>query len=179
MAEGGIGRSVFAKLVVRQARGDAHAEKDVLSENPADAVSKMTQRYDNHHFKPMSPGIMLGPKPLAKHDEQFFQQPQLLQHWHKAVFYLFEACLHYFDDSQFLKDAFNKLEKAFIKKKKRHRKKYGGNAHISSEAGCDADGDDEDYEEQSCSMDGFNNVTGLIKNPASEDSESCESWGTE
>jgi hypothetical protein len=80
MAEGGVGRSVFAKLVVRQARGDAHAEKDVLSENPADTVSKVTPQYDNHHFKPMSPGIMLGTKPLAKHDEQCFEQPQLLQH---------------------------------------------------------------------------------------------------
>jgi hypothetical protein len=76
MMEGGIGRSVFAKLVVRQARDDAHAEKDVLSENPADAVSKVTSRYDNHHFKPMSPGIMLGPKTLAKHNEQCFKQPQ-------------------------------------------------------------------------------------------------------
>jgi hypothetical protein len=55
----------------------------------------------------MSPGIMLGPKPLAKHDEQCFEQPKLLQHWHKAVFYLLEACLHSFDDPQFLKDAFN------------------------------------------------------------------------
>jgi hypothetical protein len=55
----------------------------------------------------MSPGIILGPKPLVKHDEQCFEQPQLLQHWHKAVFYLFEACLHSFDDPQFLKDAFN------------------------------------------------------------------------
>jgi hypothetical protein len=78
MAEGGVGRSVFAKLVVRQARGDAHAEKDVLSENPADTVSKVTPQYDNHHFKPMSPGIMLGTKPLAKHDEQCFEQLQLL-----------------------------------------------------------------------------------------------------
>jgi hypothetical protein len=93
--------------VVRQARGNYHAEKDVLSENPTDAVSKVTPRYDNHHFKPMSPGIMLGPKPLAKHDEQCFEQPQLLHHWHTAVFYLFEACLHSFDDPQFLKDAFN------------------------------------------------------------------------
>jgi hypothetical protein len=71
------------------------------------------------------------------------------------------------------------LEKAFIKnKKKSHPKKHGGNVHISSEAGCDADGDDEDYDGQSCSMDGFNNVTGLVKNPASKDSESSESWGT-
>jgi hypothetical protein len=93
--------------VVRQVRDDAHAEKDVLIENRSDAVSKVTPRYDNHHFKPMSPGIMLGPKPLAKHDEQCFKQPQLLQHWHKAVFYLFEACLDSFDDPQFLKDAFN------------------------------------------------------------------------
>jgi hypothetical protein len=61
--------------VVLQARGDAHAEKDVLSENPANAVSKVTPWYNNHHFKPMSPGIMLGPKPLAKHDEQCFEQP--------------------------------------------------------------------------------------------------------
>jgi hypothetical protein len=44
-------------------------------------------------------------------------------------------------------DSIGKLEKAFIKKKKRHRKKHGGDVHISSEAGCDADGDDEDYEE--------------------------------
>jgi hypothetical protein len=104
---GEIGRSVFSKLVIRQARGDAHAEKDALSENPADAVSKMTARYVNHHVKPMSPGIMMGPKPLAKHDEQCSEQPQLLQHWYKAVFYLFETCLHSFDDPQFLKDAFN------------------------------------------------------------------------
>jgi hypothetical protein len=55
----------------------------------------------------MSPGIMLGPKPLAKRDEQCFEQPQLLQHWHKAVFYLYEVCLHFFDDPQFLKEAFN------------------------------------------------------------------------
>jgi hypothetical protein len=55
----------------------------------------------------MSPGIMLGPKPFEKHDEQCFEQSQLLQHWHKAVFYLFEACLQSFDDPQFLKDAFN------------------------------------------------------------------------
>jgi hypothetical protein len=77
---GEIGRSVFAKLVVWQAHGGAHAEKDVLSENPVDAVLKVIPRYDNHHFKPMSPDIMLGPKPLAKHDEQCFEQPQLLQH---------------------------------------------------------------------------------------------------
>jgi hypothetical protein len=39
------------------------------------------------------------------------------------------------------------LEKAFIKnKKKRHPKKHGGNVHICSEAGCDAAGDDEDYD---------------------------------
>jgi hypothetical protein len=107
MAEGGIGCSVFAKLVVRQARGDAHAEKDVLSENPADAFLKVTPRYDNYHFKPMSPGIMLGPKPLAKHNEQCFEQAQLLQHWHKAMFYLFEACLHPFDGPRFMKYAFN------------------------------------------------------------------------
>jgi hypothetical protein len=69
---GEIGRSVFSKLVVRQARGDDHDEKDVLSENPADTVSKVTPRYDNHHFKPMSPVIMLGPKPLAKYDEHRF-----------------------------------------------------------------------------------------------------------
>jgi hypothetical protein len=104
---GEIGRSVFAELVVRQAIGDAHAEKDVLSENSADAVSKVKPRYDNHNLKPMSPGIMLGPKPLAKHDEQCFEQPQLLQYWHKTVSYLFEACLHSVDDPQFLKDAFN------------------------------------------------------------------------
>jgi hypothetical protein len=61
--------------VVRQARGDAHAEKDALSENPADAVSKVTLRYDNRHFKPMSPGIMMGPKPFAKHNKQCFEQP--------------------------------------------------------------------------------------------------------
>jgi hypothetical protein len=106
MAEGGIGRPLFAKLVVRQARGDAHAEKDLVLENPADALSKVTPRYDNHHFKPMPPGIILGPKPLAKH-EKCFKHPQLLQHWHEAVFYLFKACLHSFDDSQLLKDAFN------------------------------------------------------------------------
>jgi hypothetical protein len=104
---GKIGRSVFSKLVVRQARGDAHAEKDVLSENPADVVSKSTPTYANHHFKPMSPGIMPSPKPLSKHDELCFEQQQLLQHWHKAVFYLFEACLHSLDNPQFLKDAFN------------------------------------------------------------------------
>jgi hypothetical protein len=63
-------------------------------------------------------------------------------------------------------DSVGKLEKAFIKNNKCHRKKHGGNVHISSEAGCDADGDDEDYKEQSCSMDGFNNVLGLVKNPA-------------
>jgi hypothetical protein len=88
---GKIGRSVFAKLVVRQARGDAYAEKDVLSENPADAVSKMTPRYENHHFKPMSPDTMQDWKPLAKHVEQCFEQPQFQQHWHKAVSYLFGA----------------------------------------------------------------------------------------
>jgi hypothetical protein len=72
------------------------------------------------------------------------------------------------------------LEKAFIKnKKKSNTKKHGGNVHISSEAGCDADGDDEDYDGRSCSTDGFNNVTGLVKNPASEDSESSESWDDE
>jgi hypothetical protein len=72
------------------------------------------------------------------------------------------------------------LEKAFIKnKKKGHPKKHGGNVHISSEAGCGVDGDDEDCDGQSYSMDGFNNVTGLVKNPASKDSESSESWGTE
>jgi hypothetical protein len=69
----------------------------------------VTTGYDNHHFKPMSPGIMLVPKPLAKHDEKCFKQPQLLQHCHKAVFYLFDACLHSFDDPQFLKDAFNMI----------------------------------------------------------------------
>jgi hypothetical protein len=37
------------------------------------------------------------------------------------------------------------IEKAFIKnKKKSHPKKHGGNVHISSEAGCDADGDDDE-----------------------------------
>jgi hypothetical protein len=72
------------------------------------------------------------------------------------------------------------IEKAFIKnKKKSHPKKNGGNVHISSEAGCDADGDDEDYDGQSCSTGGFNNVMGLVKNPASEDSESSESWDDE
>jgi hypothetical protein len=72
------------------------------------------------------------------------------------------------------------LENAFIKNnKKSHPKKHGVNVHISSEAGCDADGDDEDYDGQLCSTDGFNNVTGLVKNPASEDSESSESWDTE
>jgi hypothetical protein len=72
------------------------------------------------------------------------------------------------------------LEKAFIKNKKKiHSKKHGGNVHIISEAGCDADGDDEDYDGQSCSTDVFNNVTGLVKNPASEDSEPSESWDTE
>jgi hypothetical protein len=72
------------------------------------------------------------------------------------------------------------LEKAFIKnKKKSHPNKHGGNIHTSSEAGCDADGDDEDYDGQSCSTDGFNNVMGLVKNPASEDSESSGSWDTD
>jgi hypothetical protein len=72
------------------------------------------------------------------------------------------------------------LEKAFIKnKKKSHRNKHGGSVHIISEAGCDADGDDDDYDGQLCSTDGFNNVTGLVKNPASEDSESSDSWGEE
>jgi hypothetical protein len=88
---GELGGSVFAKLMVHQARGDAHAEKDVLSENPADAVSKMTPRYENHHFKPMSPDTMQDWKPLAKHVEQCFEQPQFQQHWHKAVSYLFGA----------------------------------------------------------------------------------------
>jgi hypothetical protein len=72
------------------------------------------------------------------------------------------------------------LENAFIKnKKKSHPKKHGGNVHIISDAGCDADGDDEDCDGQSCSTDGFNNVKGLVKNPASEDSESSESWDDE
>jgi hypothetical protein len=78
-------------------------------ERNGNKVAKVTSWYDNHHFKPMSPCIMLGPKPLVKHDEQCFEQPQLLQHWHKAVFNLFEACLHSFDDQQFLKDACNTL----------------------------------------------------------------------
>jgi hypothetical protein len=72
------------------------------------------------------------------------------------------------------------LENAFIKNnKKSHPKKHGVNVHISSEAGCDVDGDDEDYDEKSCSMEGFNSVTDLVKNTASEDSESSESWGME
>jgi hypothetical protein len=41
------------------------------------------------------------------------------------------------------------------------------------------DGDDEDYDGQSCSTDGLNNITGLVKNSVSEDSESSESWDTE
>jgi hypothetical protein len=77
-------------------------------------------------------------------------------------------------------DSGGNLEKAFIKnKKKSHPNKHGGDIHISSKAGCDADGDDEDYDGKSCSTDGFNNVTRLVKNPASEDSESSESWDTE
>jgi hypothetical protein len=72
------------------------------------------------------------------------------------------------------------LEKDFIKNKnKSHPKKHGGNLHISSEASCDADGDNDDSDGQSCSTDDFNNVTGLVKNPASEGSESSESWDTE
>jgi hypothetical protein len=60
--------------------------------------------YDNHNFKPMSPCIMLGRKPLAKHYKKSFKQTTAV-----AVFYLFEACLHSFDDPGFLKDAFNTI----------------------------------------------------------------------
>jgi hypothetical protein len=72
-------------------------------------VAKVTPRYEHHHFKPMSPGIMMVPKPLEKHEKQCFEQPKLLHHLHKAVFYLFEACLHSFDDPKFLKYAFNTM----------------------------------------------------------------------
>jgi hypothetical protein len=71
------------------------------------------------------------------------------------------------------------LEKDFIKNKNTSSpKKHGGNVHISSDAGCDADGDDEDYDGQSCSTEGFNTITGLVKK-ASEDSDSSEYWDTE
>jgi hypothetical protein len=119
---GGGGRSVFSKMLIQQASGDSQVEKDVLSETQADAMARSEVErsgdkvenvtppwYETHHLKPMSLGIMLGLKPLEKHIEQCFEQPQLLQHWHKAVFYLSEVCLHSFDDPKFLKDAFNTM----------------------------------------------------------------------
>ena len=80
-----------------------------MGTNGEKKVPKVTPRYDNHHFKPMAPGIGLGKKPLAKHDEQCFDQPQLLQDWHKAMFYLLEECLHSFDDPTLLRDVFKTL----------------------------------------------------------------------
>jgi hypothetical protein len=94
--------------VLSEIQADAMAQSEV--ERAGNKVAKVTRPwYDNHHFKPMPPGIMLDPKPLAKHDEQCFEQPQLLQHWHKAVLYLLEACLHFVDDTKCLKDVFDTI----------------------------------------------------------------------